>query len=181
MTQPGTDAYATLGVAPDASDAELRAAYRRLVLRHHPDHNNGSAESARRFEQVQEAYAQVLAARRAGATGQTTAGASPPRASARTASPPRPADPAVDARIAAMERELYQARLAQQRAREEAMRAAATDSPRRPTPEELGYITTDDSLGKIFDDATEELADRWSKSREQPLSKRLTDLFRGRG
>lgn len=31
------DAYAVLGVRPDASDAELKAAYRRLAARHHPD------------------------------------------------------------------------------------------------------------------------------------------------
>lgn len=31
------DAYAILGVSPDASQAELRDAHRRLVRRHHPD------------------------------------------------------------------------------------------------------------------------------------------------
>lgn len=31
------DAYATLGVAADASDAEVKRAYRRLMSRHHPD------------------------------------------------------------------------------------------------------------------------------------------------
>ena len=36
-------------------DDELHAAYRHLVQLHHPDHNNGSPESARRFEAVQEA------------------------------------------------------------------------------------------------------------------------------
>ncbi|MGO9883725.1 MAG: J domain-containing protein, partial [Solirubrobacteraceae bacterium] len=54
-----SDPYATLGVSPGASDAELRAAYRRLVQLHHPDHNGGSAESALRFEEVQNAYARV--------------------------------------------------------------------------------------------------------------------------
>ena len=52
--------YQTLGVPPTATDAQLRAAYRRLVQLHHPDHNHNSPESTRRFEQVQEAYAQIL-------------------------------------------------------------------------------------------------------------------------
>ncbi|MGH2872692.1 MAG: J domain-containing protein, partial [Solirubrobacteraceae bacterium] len=56
---PPPDPYLTLGVDPSAGEEELHAAYRRLVQRHHPDHNGGSAESARRFELVQEAYAEV--------------------------------------------------------------------------------------------------------------------------
>lgn len=53
------DPYEVLGVSPAAAENELRAAYRKLVQRHHPDHNDGSPESARKFEQVQEAYARV--------------------------------------------------------------------------------------------------------------------------
>jgi curved DNA-binding protein CbpA len=34
---PFVDAYAVLGVPPDATDAELKAAYRRLAAHHHPD------------------------------------------------------------------------------------------------------------------------------------------------
>ncbi|MGB0093634.1 MAG: J domain-containing protein, partial [Solirubrobacteraceae bacterium] len=60
------DPYQTLGVGPTVSDRELRSAYRRLVLLHHPDHNGGSAESARRFEEIQEAYAQVTRLRAQG-------------------------------------------------------------------------------------------------------------------
>jgi len=51
-----SDPYAILGISASATDAEVRAAYRRLVQRHHPDHNGGSREAARRFEEVQEAY-----------------------------------------------------------------------------------------------------------------------------
>src|SRR5205823_14727426 len=59
------DPYVTLGVAPGASEEELRAAYRRLVQLHHPDHNGGSAESTRRFEEIQGAYARIRRLREA--------------------------------------------------------------------------------------------------------------------
>ena len=37
-----TDPYKVLGISHSASDAEIRAAYRRQVQLHHPDHNGGS-------------------------------------------------------------------------------------------------------------------------------------------
>jgi len=43
MPEPIRDPYQTLGVDAGASDAELHAAYRRMVQLHHPDHNGGSA------------------------------------------------------------------------------------------------------------------------------------------
>jgi DnaJ-class molecular chaperone len=143
----GRDPYKTLGVSRDASDAELRAAYRRLARLHHPDHNGGSLESTRRFEAVQEAYAKILAQRK------TTAS--------------RPAeDPELDARIASMERDLRDAYLARERALR-AAREAAADRFVRPTDEELGYVTTDDSFSKIFADAAEELSKLFSEARER--------------
>src|SRR5437588_11747898 len=83
-----TDPYQTLGVSPDVSDAELRTAYRRLVRLHHPDHNGGSVESARRFEAVQEAYTAVLSMRRnhvAGAAAGGSGGSASSASSAGTA------------------------------------------------------------------------------------------------
>ena len=68
-----TDPYKVLGIAHSATDAEIRAAYRRQVQLHHPDHNGGSAESTRRFEQVQEAYALILKLGRGPASGASTA------------------------------------------------------------------------------------------------------------
>jgi molecular chaperone DnaJ len=59
MAQRAGDPYQVLGVGREASDQEVRSAYRRLVQLHHPDHNGGSAESERRFEEVQEAYARI--------------------------------------------------------------------------------------------------------------------------
>lgn len=38
---PAIDPYGVLGVPPDASQAEIVSAYRRLVRRHHPDLRNG--------------------------------------------------------------------------------------------------------------------------------------------
>jgi len=166
------DPYQTLGIDPSASEVELRAAYRRAVQRHHPDHNHGSAESARRFEEVQEAYAEIRRRRAAGA-------GPPPR---RSAPPPptgdtRKADPDLEARLAKMEGELRAARDARERAARAAREAAARARPDRPSDEELGYVSTDDSFSKILDDAATELSDRWSEARRSPAAHRVSDLI----
>lgn len=134
---------------------------------HHPDHNNGSPEAARRFEEVQEAYASIQALRR-----RTT----PPRA---TPPPPPPSSPDVERRLAEIERELLEkARQARERAQRAAREAAATASKaKRPTDEELGYIKTDDSLGKILADARKEFVQRLGEVREEPLGHRVADLL----
>jgi curved DNA-binding protein CbpA len=163
------DPYLALGVRPEATDQEVRSAYRRLVQLHHPDHNNGSAESERRFEEVQVAYAEIRELRAHGARPRS--GAAPrgeqPRPGAPQAPPPRASsNPGLDARLKDMERDLREAHLARERARRAAAEAAATTAQRkRPSDEELGYIKTDDSFSKIFSDAG------------AALSEQLTDLF----
>jgi len=64
------DAYATLGVDPEASNDEIKKAYRRLMNRNHPDkiagHNPGDAaieEAQRRTREIRGAY-EMLKARR---------------------------------------------------------------------------------------------------------------------
>jgi curved DNA-binding protein CbpA len=158
------DPYLVLGVRADASDQEIRSAYRRLVQLHHPDHNNGSADSERRFEEVQEAYAQIRGLRARGAQPRSGAAQPPP--------PPPPPDPDLDARLKDMERDLREAHLARERARKAAAEAAAAATQRkRPSDEELGYIKTDDSFSKIFADAgaalSEQLADLFDDAREE--------------
>jgi len=143
-------------VKPGVSDEELRVAYRRLVQLHHPDHNGGSIESARRFEEVQEAYGQIARMRR--------------RTPVPPSSPPPPTSPDVEERLAGLERELREkARAARDRAQRAAREAAAAATSKtkradRPTDEELGYVKTDDSLGRILADGLDEFAS-WMQRR----------------
>jgi molecular chaperone DnaJ len=50
------DYFAVLGVSRAASDEEVKAAYRKLAMRWHPDRNNGSKESEEKFKELTEAY-----------------------------------------------------------------------------------------------------------------------------
>jgi hypothetical protein len=95
----------------------------------------------------------------------------PPRST-----PPPPTDPDVEQRLADLERELREKARA---ARERAQRAAreATTTSKRPSDEELGYIKTDDSLGKILADARKEFVQRLGETREEPIGHRVADLL----
>lgn len=185
MAATGDDPYRTLGVSSSAGDADVRAAYRRLVQLHHPDHNGGSPESARRFEDVQEAYARVRELR---AQGPAPAGN------------PSAGSPDLEERLAKLEYELRDARRArarEQAAREQARRAtreaeraekearAAQKTRAEPQTgdahrdEELGDISTDDSFTSIFTDARSGLSERLSDARSHPVAKRVSDLIDG--
>ncbi|MEM7566544.1 MAG: molecular chaperone DnaJ [Pseudomonadota bacterium] len=54
MSKP--DYYATLGVAKTASEKELKAAFRKLAMKHHPDKNPGDAAAEAKFKEAGEAY-----------------------------------------------------------------------------------------------------------------------------
>jgi molecular chaperone DnaJ len=54
------DYYAVLGVARTATDQEIKSAYRKLALKHHPDRNPGDHAAEEQFKECAEAYA-VLA------------------------------------------------------------------------------------------------------------------------
>lgn len=173
-----SDPYRVLGVDRQAGDAELRAAYRRAVQREHPDHNGGSAEAARRFEAVQEAYALIRVQRTRAATGPARAAAAdrPGGAGGPAPDPGRTPDPGVEARLAELERQLAEARAVREEARRVA-REAEAQAPGRPgraSDEELGYFRTEDSFGQIVSDAAAEL---FADVRGRDVPGRVADLI----
>ena len=50
------DFYAILGVSKNASEAEIKKAYRKLARTHHPDQNQGEVASEKKFKDISEAY-----------------------------------------------------------------------------------------------------------------------------
>lgn len=54
---PSQNHYATLGLGRTCSDEQIRTAYRVLAKQHHPDVNQGSAESKARTQELNAAYA----------------------------------------------------------------------------------------------------------------------------
>lgn len=51
------DYYQTLGVSKNATEKEIKQAYRRLARKHHPDVNPGDRGAEVRFKEINEAYA----------------------------------------------------------------------------------------------------------------------------
>jgi molecular chaperone DnaJ len=52
----GEDLYKIMGVSKDASDAEIRKAFRKLALKYHPDKNPDDPKASEKFKRVSEAY-----------------------------------------------------------------------------------------------------------------------------
>ena len=51
------DYYEVLGVAKNASDDEIKKAYRGLAMKYHPDRNPGDEEATEKFKEATEAFA----------------------------------------------------------------------------------------------------------------------------
>ena len=59
-----SNAYKILGISNDSSDEELKKAYRKMAVKHHPDKFNQSGEeqlkaAKEKFQKIQEAYEQI--------------------------------------------------------------------------------------------------------------------------
>jgi len=53
---PKRDYYEVLGVTKTASEAEIKKAFKRLAMKHHPDRNPDTPEALERFKEAKEAY-----------------------------------------------------------------------------------------------------------------------------
>jgi curved DNA-binding protein len=151
------DPHRVLGVPSNASPEELHDAYRRLVKQHHPDHNGGTPEATRRFQEIQEAYDELR----------------------NRPAPSRPAQAAWDSvadRMEKLERELREAQAARERARAAAREAArgAQEPAAASAP-----ASTEDSFSRILGDVRDELSDRLKDARKHPAVKRVSDLIDG--
>ena len=57
------DPYSVLGISRDASDEEIKKAYRKLSRKYHPDaniNNPNKAQAEEKFKEVQQAYEQIM-------------------------------------------------------------------------------------------------------------------------
>ena len=69
------DPYEVLGIPQTATDDEIKAAYRKLAKKYHPDLNGGSAEAEAKMKEVNEAYNILI--KHKGTAGQQQSGYNP--------------------------------------------------------------------------------------------------------
>ena len=70
------DPYRVLGVPQGASDDEIKAAYKRLAKKYHPDLNDGSSEAEKKMAEINEAYDMLMKRDRNGNNSQQSYGQS---------------------------------------------------------------------------------------------------------
>ena len=66
------DPYSVLGISRDASDEEIKKAYRKLSRKYHPDaniNNPNKAQAEEKFKEVQQAYEQIMNEKEYGTSG----------------------------------------------------------------------------------------------------------------
>ena len=54
------DYYKILGVAENSTDTDIKKSYRKLALKHHPDHNKNAPNSEETFKQITESYGVLI-------------------------------------------------------------------------------------------------------------------------
>ncbi|EIW57283.1 DnaJ-domain-containing protein [Trametes versicolor FP-101664 SS1] len=52
----GNDYYKLLGVSRDASEDDIKKAYKKMALKWHPDRNSGSEDASKKFKEISEAF-----------------------------------------------------------------------------------------------------------------------------
>src|SRR5689334_14786682 len=56
MATKKRDYYEILGINKDASDEDIKKAYRKLAMKHHPDRNPDHKDAEEKFKEAKEAY-----------------------------------------------------------------------------------------------------------------------------
>lgn len=74
-----TDPFAVLGISTSATPAQIRTAFRRLALKHHPDRNPSDPRAEARFKRIVRAYRAALYGERPTRSAPPPAGPAPRR------------------------------------------------------------------------------------------------------